>query len=942
MIILKLRAARATAAVLGALLLVSPVVSRAGIDPAAPLPMAQDIKAGTLPNGLTYYIKKNARPAKRVELRLVVKAGSILEDDDQRGLAHLTEHMAFNGSTHFKRHELVSYLQSIGVKFGADLNAYTSFDETVYTLPLPLDKPEDLDKGLLVLEDWAHGVAFNDADIESERAIVLEELRLRGASKSARELMARRFNSARYGDRLPGGTVESLHAFTPDAVRRFYRDWYRPDLMAVIVVGDIEPAAAEKLVRQHFGKLTGPAAPRTRSYVALPPYAASEALVQRYKESPTNTVTISYSAERRHPDSTMADYRERVIERLYMSMLSLRLAELAQSANPPFIQGTSGRTALAHGYRVFQSTAVLGKGGAQPAVAALVQENERARRHGFTAAELDRARKGMLNAAQVRYQERDTINSVAVVAPLIRHFLLGEAVPGPAYEFEFLNALLPAITLDEVNEAARKALPSGQARLVAYSGDDRGETRAPSREALLAAAEAAEAAPVQPLAEKVYASSLMASPPKPGAIVKEAVNQTLGTTELTLENGVRVVLKPTAFRNQQVLLGGFRPGGQSLYDAADLHSARLASSIVAQMGVMDYAPLELGKVLAGKTVQAGLSINELYENVNASAATGEVETMLQLVHLRFTRPRKDENLFATYVARQREQARSRAASSEAVFSDKVIGAMYGDHPLLARLMQPADYDKLKLERVAQIYQERFSSAKDFTFVMVGSFEVDKVKPLLASYLGSLPVAEVPAAFRDRGMRPAAGVIKTDMYRGAEQKSRISLRFTSEAPYSADEAMRVRALAEVLTIQLVDVLREEKGLLYTASFTGKMSKQPYGQVAFSADLPCASASVPKVLAATMELLKKMQDQGPDPADLAKVKANWSAAYRRALEENGYWLNGLLAAYANGTDPAMLLGDEERIAAITPEGLQAVARRYIRFDNYVQAVLYPETK
>ncbi|WP_377704138.1 M16 family metallopeptidase [Pseudoduganella sp. UC29_71] len=941
MTILKLRIASAAAALLGAFLLGgSP--ARAAIDLAAPLPMAQDIKAGRLANGLTYYIKKNARPAKRVELRLVVKAGSILEDDDQRGLAHLTEHMAFNGSTHFKRHELVSYLQSAGVKFGADLNAYTSFDETVYMLPLPVDSLQDLDKGFLVLEDWAHGVAFNDADIESERAIVLEELRLRGGSNSARELFARRFNSARYGDRVPGGTVESLHSFTPDAVRRFYRDWYRPDLMAVIVVGDVEPAEAEKLLYQHFAKLAGPAAPRLRKYVEIPPYAANEALVQRFRESPSNTVTISYPAERRQPEATMADYRAHAIERLYTAMLSLRLAELAQGAQPPFIQASSGRTALAHGYRVFQSTAVLGKGGAQPAVTALVQENERARRHGFTAAELDRARKNMLNAAEVRYKERDTINSVSVVAPLLRHFLLGEPIPGPAYEFEFLSALLPAITLDEVNQAARKALPSGQPKLVAYSGGDRGEQRAPSREALLAAADAAEAAPVQALEEKAYGTSLMAAPPRPGAIVGEAVNQALGTTELTLENGVRVVLKPTAFKNQQVLLGGFRPGGQSLYDAADLHSARLASSIIAQMGVMDYAPLELGKVLAGKTVQAGVAINELYENVNASAATGEVETMLQLVHLRFTRPRKDENLFATYIAKQRELARGRADNSEAVFGDRVTGAMYGDHPLLARLMLPADYDKLKLERVAQIYQERFSSAKDFTFVMVGSFEVDKVKPLLAAYLGSLPVSDVPTAFRDRGVRPAAGVIKADMRRGGEQRSRISLRFTSEAPYSDDEAMRVRALAEVLNIRLLDVLREEKGLIYAGSFTGKMSKLPYGQVAFSANLPCASASVPKVLAATMELLKKMQDEGPAPADLAKVKANWNAAYRRGLQENGYWLNGLLGAYANGSDPAVLLRDEQRIAALTPESLQAVARRYISFDNYVQAVLYPETK
>ncbi|MYN08718.1 insulinase family protein [Massilia sp. FT127W] len=938
MAIMKLRAAAAAAVIL----LVSALPALAEIDPAAPLPMARDIKVGKLANGFTYYIKQNAKPEKRLELRLVVKAGSMLEDDDQRGLAHVTEHMAFNGSNHFKRHELVSYLQSIGVKFGADLNAYTGFDETVYILPLPLGKKEDLDKGFQVLEDWAHGLVLNDADIESERAIVLEELRLRGGTRNTKDLYAKRFNNERYGDRLPSGTVESLHAFAPEAVKRFYRDWYRPDLMAVIVVGDIDPAEAEQLVNKHFGKMAGPAAPRPRIYAEIPPYAANDALVQRYNEAPSNTVTITYPAEPHRPDNTMAGYRAQLIERLYTSMLSLRLAELAQSANPPFIQGSSARSTIAPGYRMFQSNAVLGKGGAQPAVTALIQENERARRHGFTAAELERARKSLMSAAEVRYRERDTINSASVAVPLIRSFLLGEALPGPAYEYEFLKELLPAVTLEEVNGAAAKALPSGQPKLAVYGGSDRGEVRAPSRDALLAAAAAAEATPLPPLVEKVYGASLMDTLPKPGSIVKESVNQALGITELSLSNGVRVVLKPTSFKTQQVLMGGFRPGGQSLYDAADLHSARLASSIVAGMGLMDYAPLELGKVLAGKSVQAAVNISELYENVNASAGTAEVETMLQLVHLRFTRPRKDENLFASYIAKQRELATARAATSDAVFGDKITGAMYNDHPLLPRLMQPADYDKLKLDRVAEIYRERFSSAKDFTFVLVGSFEVDKLKPLLATYLGSLPVADIPTAFRDRGVRPATGLIKTDIYRGSEKSSRINLRFTSEAPYSEDEAMRVRALAEVLNIKLVDVLRDEKGLLYTGSFTGKLSKQPYGQVAFSANLPCASGSVPKVIAATMDLLKKMQEQGPDPADLAKVKTNWILSYRRALQDNGFWLNGLQGAYANGSDPAILLRDEQRIAAITPESLREVAKRYIKFDNYVQAVLHPETK
>ena len=363
-----------------------------------PVPVGPQVKVGQLANGLTYYIQKNSRPEKRLELRLVVKAGSILEDEDQLGLAHVTEHMAFNGSTNFKKHEMISYLQSMGLKFGADLNAYTSFNETVYILPIPTENPENIEKGFLVLEDWAHGLSFNAPDVDLERGIVLEELRLgRGAQERMNKvLLPKIFSGSLYAERLPIGTEDSIKTFKVDAIKRFYKDWYRPDLMAVVVVGDIDPQAAQALVESHFGKLTNPANPRPRLYPTIPARNASEAVVVTDKEATNNVMMIRYPVQPQPKEISLGDYRQSLVEGLFGAMLGQRMQELTQQATPPFVGGSSGVSRLVPGYRSFSSSAMLGRQGVEPAVDALVQENGRARQFGFAAPELERSKKNLL------------------------------------------------------------------------------------------------------------------------------------------------------------------------------------------------------------------------------------------------------------------------------------------------------------------------------------------------------------------------------------------------------------------------------------------------------------------------------------------------------------------------------------------------------------------
>jgi zinc protease len=931
-------------ALLACALLFQAVVASAALKLDAPIPVGPQVKVGKLANGLTWYIQKNTRPEHKLELRLVVKAGSILEDEDQQGLAHFVEHMAFNGSTNFKKHELVDYLQSIGVKFGADLNAYTSFDETVYILPIPLDRPENLGKAFQVLEDWAHGLSFDDAVIDKERGIVLEELRLgKGAGdRMGKQIWPKIYNGSRYAERLPIGKEEVLRNFQPETLRRFYRDWYRPDLMAVVAVGDIDPKAIEKLVKAHFSKLANPKPERPRVYAEIPRREETEAVVVTDREAGGNSILVRYPVQPVREPDTLRGYREQLIESLFTGMLGARLQELSQLAEPPFLRGGSALGKITPFYKSFNTSAVIGPGGAPKAIDALVRENERARRYGFGQAELDRARKNMLRSFEQAYNEREKTDSGAYVAEYLRNFLQQEPIPGIAAEYRYANEMLPAVTLDEMNAYARRTIPANSGKLVIYTGIERADSPPPPGEALLAAVAAAEKAEVAPHEERQLGTQLMAQPPKAGSIVAETQDKALGLTYLTFSNGVKAILKPTDFRNDQVMMSAARFGGQSLYGEADILNARYANAIVASMGLQDYSPLDLSKVLAGKAAAVTMGLAGYSEVLGASSGATDIETMLQLLWLRFDAVRRDEDLFKSFIGKQVESARNRLGQPGARFGDTVVATLYNNHPRAPRPLRPEEFSQISLDRSIAIYRERFSSAKDLTFVMVGSFDAAKVRPLLATYLGSLPTPEIPTAWRDVGLRPVKGVVKRAVYSGSEPKSTISLTFTGEAPFSEAEQMRLQALVEVLNIRIIEVLREQLSLIYGGSAGGQLGRIPYGNYTLAVTLPTGPENVDKVLAATFAEFERLKREGPAAADLAKVKQNWIQNHRKALRENGYWLGRIQTALLDGTDPAAILTQEERIDALTASEVQDAARRYLDTENYVQVVLYPEKK
>lgn len=910
------------------------------------LPLDPAVTTGQLPNGLKYYIKKNTRPENKVELRLVVNAGSILEDDDQRGLAHFTEHMAFNGTKNFKKNELVSFLQSIGVEFGADLNAYTGFDETVYILPVPTEKKENVLKGFEILRDWAGTIAFEGEEIDKERGVVLEESRLgKGAQDRMNQVVyPKLFEGSKYAERLPIGKDEVLKTFKHDAIRRFYRDWYRPDLMAVVVVGDIDVAEAEKLVRSHFSDLAKPKNPRKRDLHSVPERKKSEGLVVLDPEATNHVVQVHYSYKREKEATTVGDYRELMIRQLFTSMLSQRMTELTQQAEPPFIFGGSFIGGYARGYEEFQSIAYVGKTGVEPAVSAVIKENERARKFGFTAAELERTKKMMMKSMERAYNERDKTESSAFVREYVEHYLTGEPAPGIENEYNYFKQYLDAISLEDVNSYAAATIPVDTAhKLVVLTGPEKAEFDIPTNDALLKMAENASKVELKAYEEKAVAETLMENTPEGGKIVSEKTNKDLGTTELTLQNGIVVILKPTDFKNDQVIMAASRPGGYYLFDVSDRFTAEFASTVVSQMGTADFSPVDLRKVLAGKNAGVSPRISSINETVNGQASASDIETMLQLTHLSFTAPRKDPDLFQSFISRQQALYQNMLADPQFTFQDSVIRILYGKHPWAPKLPRPENFAQINLEKALTIYNDRFGDASGFTFAIVGAFDIEKIKPLVATYLGSLPASGKKSDYKDVGLRPVKGVVKKVIEKGTEQKSYIRLFWNGEASYSMEESLKLQALVEVMNIKLIEHLREELGGIYGGGMFANLSKFPYENYTVGVSLPCGPENVDELLKETLAEIEKVKKDGPREEDLKKVKETWRQQYEVNLKENQFWARQLVQSAELGVSTEKLvLSYPDRIAALTADDVKAAANKYIDMKNFVQVILNPATK
>ena len=909
-----------------------------------PVPLDPNVKIGKLANGLTYYIRKNAKPEKKVELRLAVNAGSVLENNDQRGLAHFMEHMGFNGSKNFPKNELVDYLQKTGVKFGADLNAYTGFDETVYILPSPSDDPAVVEKGFMVLEDWAFNNLFDKNEIEKERGVVLEESRLSKGSfeRMSRQYFPKLFNGSKYGERLPIGKDDVLKNFKHETLKSFYKNWYRPNLMAVIVVGDIDPADAEKKIKAHFSKFTNPAnAPARPSIIPIAQRTKPEAMVVTDDETTNEVLQIFNFIKPAKKIKTWGDYRENLVEELISSLINLRLNELTQKADPPFVFGYTGYQSFLRGYNTFFSAALLGDNPMQEAMDALMSETNRARQFGFLQTELDRAKAAMLNDAEKSFLEKDKTLSGQIVGSYVEHYLQNDPIPGAEHRFKFLQKILPGIKLSEINAAAKK-MPSTSNAFALLQAPTKLKDKLPGNEELLNSIVAANKKPVTAYEEKAVASSLLDKDPVPGKITAETKNEKLGTTDLTLSNGVTITIKPTQLKNDEIMMDAWRWGGYGRFDLADKENAKSAAVIIGEMGLKDMTPTDLQKFLAGKTVEIFPYINPNEEGIEGNSSVKDFETFLQLMHLFYTQPRKDEALFKSYVSKNKSMVQFIKQNPQAWYADTLSKILYNDHPWAESGVPKAeDLDKLNLDKLYSIYQQIYGNAHGMHYTFVGNIDVEKAKPLFEKYIGSLPATPMENKYRDNGVRMIKGNTEANLKRGKESQSVISIVFEGETDYNREDKINLAALIEVLNIKIIEKLREDMSGIYGGGLQGSIQKRPYVHYRISARLPCGPENVEKLTKAFFEIIKDAQEKGVDQKDLDKVKETWKKQYHVSLQNNDWWLTGLSTAWIDQTNPENLLDYEKRVDAIKPGDLQNAAKKFLTLNNLVKAVLYPES-
>lgn len=908
------------------------------------IPVDPKITIGKLANGLTYYIRENKKPEKKVELRLVVNAGSILEDDNQQGLAHMAEHMAFNGTKNFKKNEIVSFLQNIGVGFGNDLNAYTSFDETVYMLPIPTDKPGNLEKGFQVLEDWAHNVTYLDEDIEGERPIILEESRM---GKGAQDRMFRQvypylFAGSKYASRLPIGQDSIIKTFKPDLIRKFYKDWYRPNLMAVLVVGDVPVAKAEELIKKHFSGLTNPTNGRPRTMAPVPAYTGYEGKVVTDKEATNYSISVAYSAFPSKPETTVGDYKNNLVKNIFTTLLNQRLRELTQKENPPFLYGYGYFSSYARGYDQFNVAAgIPAADAAQKSLTALLEEVERAKRFGFTQGELDRAKANLLAGMDRSYNERDKTESENYVDEYIRNFLENEPIPGISVEHEYYKVLVPQITLDDVGQVS-KLLQKTPEFFVSLTGPE--SDKLPTAQSLITVANSiAKSTDIKPYEEKLIATKLLSKEPVPGKILKETKDALLGTKTWTLSNGTTVTIKKTDFKDDEIQLAGRRFGGASNYGVADKYNAAYALAVINSMGFGDFSPTDLQKMMAGKTASAGASLGATTDGFSGSSSVKDLETMLQLLYLKATLPRVDEALFKSYVQKSKAQLAFVMANPQTVFIDTLIKTVYHNSPLTPiAVPRPEYFDQVSMKRALEIYKERFGNAYGMNFAIVGNIDEAKLKPLVEKYIGGLPASKKIFNYKDNGLRPVNGTVTLNVYKGEADKSLILSMINGEIPYSEDLALKGAAVSEVLNIRVIEELREKIQGIYGGGTSISVGRYPYPAYSVMVQLPTGPDKIDTLLKAMNSEMERIKTNGPSKENLDKVKLQWIESRRTAMKQNGTWLSYILSSKLENKNVDRFLNYEKYVNSLTVQGVQEAAKKLLTGPSIVTAILRPEKK
>lgn len=907
------------------------------------IPVDASIRTGTLPNGMKYYIKKNTLPEKKVDFRLAINAGSILEDENQRGLAHFMEHMNFNGTKNFPDNKLVDFLQSIGVKFGQHLNAYTSFDETVYMLPVPLDKPGNLDSGLKVMEDWAFNATLTDEQINKERGVVLEELRLGlGADKRMSDkYLPKLLYKSQYANRLPIGTKEVLENFKPDVIRQFHKDWYRPDLMALVVVGDINVDEVEQKIKTNFSKYKNPTKPRDRKTYDLPNHAETLVAIETDPDATNSMVQfIMKDKDSYKPDVTVEQYNQSMVESLAATMLNNRLRELVNSNNPPFTYGSvyHGGT-YARTKEAFQGFAMTKDGGQLSALNVLLEETERAKRFGFTQSELDRAKSQIISNVERTYNNRDKTESDMLVDEYVRNFLEQEPIPGIAWEYEDTKKFLPTVTLAQTN-AVIKNMVKDDSRVIVITGPKKDNVTMPTEAMVLKTFDNVKMADLKPYQEKETVKNLVKPFKSEGKITKTESDAKLGTTTYTLSNGVKVTFKKTDFKDDEIVFTARSLGGSSLLNDADYNKTQFAFNALTEAGVNGLSKSDLTNYLAGKQVSVNPFISTYVEGISGRSSQKDLGTAMELVYAYFTGLNYNPEAFNAFKVKQSAMTDNMLSNPQTYFSSEHAKFLNKNNPrFISIIPTEKEWANTDYKKTYDVYKEKFANAGNFEFYFVGNIPEEQFKTQVLQYLASLPSTGKTTKYKDSGYRNVTGDFIRTYKKGKDPKSMVQIAYAGEAPYNEKDALALSALGEVATIKVIEKLREDESGIYGGGARGSMNKMPYGTYNFSVSFPCGPENADKLTKSALAEIQKLVDKGPDQKDLDKFKEGELNDDKTNMKDNNYWINKLAKNQFDGSDKYEILDYQNKVKALTVKDLQDVAKKYLT-KNRIVATLMPE--
>ena len=907
----------------------------------APIDSDPNVKIGVLDNGLTYYICNNHKPANRLFMYLVVKAGSINEDNDQLGLAHFVEHMAFNGTAHFKKNELVNTLEKMGVKFGAEVNAQTGYNETVYNLEIPSDKPELVEKGFLILEDWAHNLSFNEKEIDKEREVINEERRIRSTGNDMvyRKYMSVLLAHSLYLERTPIGSMNIINHCKPEALKQYYNDWYRPDVMAVIIVGDIDSKIAEQKINEHFVLLKNPANERKIKDYIIPDNKEPLIFIIQDQSITSSSIRIYYK-HNYEKQSTIQDYRKYLLSNLYIQMLNRRYLEIAQKTDAPFtVAYASNGKFFSNNKEAFSLFANVNGNQIEKSYQTLILENQRIKQYGFTQTELDRQKKNIQKIYATLLKELGKTESESLVKQYLDNFLRGKPVPGIVNESKYINYFLPEIKLEEVNKCFDELITQNNMCFV-ITAPQNSKIEVPGTALVKDFMKFLYLENLDPYKDIISDKPLLSDKIIGSHIVSRNDNDKFGYSELSFSNGMKVVLKPTDFQNDQILFSAFRLGGVSLFPDTSVLTAKFAPQIVANSGVGKFNQTELEKILSGKLVHLTPFIDDLEEGFNGSSTPEDFETLLQLTYLFFTEPRKDTAAFNSMSSKFNNQIKASKSNSYILFNDTLNKIISQNSPRTITIKTLKRFSKTNLDQVFSIYKERFSDAGGFTFFIVGNFKTDEIIPLIEAYIGALPGTNQIAAFKDIEPKFPDGIKSLILFKGNTNAGLVSIKMKDNFEFSDKNKLCYKIMTDVLGIKLREQMRDNKKEIYTIQVDGDVKTIPKPEYSFSLYWVCAPQNVKRLSKVVFKEIKKMHKQGTDQITLDKVKENLCNERENDISKNEFWMAELKKLYSDNTQLHSLDEYEKIVNDITINDVKNMSLNCLNLNHYVHLILIPD--